>query len=338
MHVSKVAVFLLLVWGAVASTTTPHAHATTISVPGDSPVDAQTASRCHKGACPYLLDLYKGDREFRVAAERLLNEAPIKKPGWFPNGVESPILPIRFHDSDFIISSVCEPHNCVPSAFIAVLYRLGDKHMTLLYGYQSPHDPNILDAKTKLLGNPDKLEQEILMHYWDIEDQGNKSKTLPLVVNLPLEHKTEQPTLKAGWEYLDTPGVCSPRNTHSTVDLDINRKEMRAVTGADIVGNCYEVYIVVHQWLNAKMALGERVVPIGSGPGAIILPSGSINTLIDLPEKADKRFSGAMAFIGVAVGEGDYDYITTDGRFRRVHRLRLVIAKTGPLDAEDFKK
>lgn len=98
--------------------------------------------------CPYFGDIYKGDASFRSSILSSLKRAKIKKLRWFPDGVQTPVTPIKIDDQAYIFTSVCEPHNC-PHQFV-FLYQPKTKN---LVGYYVDENDTV-----HIIGQPTALE------------------------------------------------------------------------------------------------------------------------------------------------------------------------------------
>jgi hypothetical protein len=72
--------------------------------------------------CPYIFDVYAGDKAFKKALNTF-SKLPIAKADakWLANGTASPSTPVTMGTTTYAIFNVCEPHNC------------GDNHYVISY-------------------------------------------------------------------------------------------------------------------------------------------------------------------------------------------------------------
>lgn len=105
--------------------------------------------------CAYFFDLYAADKPLRQQLDKIFKTAGIKMPRWVGKGVSSPVTPLLIAKQPYLLSSVCEPHNCGHS--VSMLYSPAQKRIVARYKTD--------DASARWLGAPNSTEQQLISEY-----------------------------------------------------------------------------------------------------------------------------------------------------------------------------
>lgn len=126
--------------------------------------------------CVYFGELYAGDAPFRHALHAALRDGGVSAPRWLGKGVMTPMLPLRVGGDDYLLGSVCEPHNCPHQ--LRVLYQPGKRQLLARYSMD--------DGSERWFGQPSAQQKALLQDEYDpnspLKGKLTGSTLLPLVL------------------------------------------------------------------------------------------------------------------------------------------------------------
>ncbi|WP_174873675.1 Ivy family c-type lysozyme inhibitor [Vogesella oryzae] len=115
---------------------------------------AKQALQCQQQLqCAYFTDVYAADRGFRNAVLSSFRGSGSKAPAWVADGVSTPLLPLKVGREDYLLGSVCQPHNCPHQ--LRVLYA---PRRQQLFGRYSRDDGSV-----HWLGRPNSSQKALLL-------------------------------------------------------------------------------------------------------------------------------------------------------------------------------